>query len=120
MKLVLQIFKTMKKSEFRVLIKVLISQGKILFEHTNGLISVIRTLLHQKQRLRGGILTLNAVVQTQIMLKAQVTQIWQLPRKTPKKLHKLILADRKLNLREIVEERKISEGNEFAILHEHL
>ena len=37
-----------------------------------------------------------------------------------KKLHKLILADRKLKLREIVEELKISEGNVFPILHEHL
>ena len=31
--------------------------GKILFNQSNGLISVIRTLLRRKQRLRGGMLT---------------------------------------------------------------
>ena len=35
-------------------------------------------------------------------------------------LHKLVLADRKLKLREIAEELKISEGSVFNILHEHL
>ena len=33
------------------------------------------TLLHQKQWLRGGMLILNAVVQTQMMLNTQVAQI---------------------------------------------
>ena len=37
-----------------------------------------------------------------------------------KKLHKLVLADRKLKLREISGELKISEGSVFTILHEHL
>ena len=37
-----------------------------------------------------------------------------------KKLHKLILTDRKLKLCEIAEELKISEGSVFTILHEHL
>ena len=37
-----------------------------------------------------------------------------------KKLHKLILANRKLKLHEIAEELKISEGSVFTILHEHL
>ena len=36
------------------------------------------------------------------------------------KLHKLVLVDRKLKLREIAKELKISEGSEFTILHEHL
>ena len=57
---------------------------------------------------------------TQIMLNAQITQIRQLFRKTQKKLHKLILVDRKLKLREIAEELKISEGSVFTILHEYL
>ena len=55
----------MEKYEFHLLIK-------------HDLISVIWTLLRQKQLLRGGMLTLNAVIQTQIMLNAQVTQIRQL------------------------------------------
>ena len=37
-----------------------------------------------------------------------------------KKVHKIVLADRKLKLREIAEELKISEGSVFTILHEHL
>ena len=37
-----------------------------------------------------------------------------------KKLHKLILADRKMKLREIAEELKISEGGVLTILREHL
>ena len=57
---------------------------KILFKHSNGLISVIQTLLYWKQWLRGGILTLNVIVQTQMMLHAQVAQIQQLSQKTPK------------------------------------
>ena len=37
-----------------------------------------------------------------------------------KKLHKLVLADRKLKLREIVQEMKILESNILTILHENL
>ena len=37
-----------------------------------------------------------------------------------KKLHKLILANHKLKMCEIAEELKISEGNIFTILREHL
>lgn len=37
-----------------------------------------------------------------------------------KKVHKIVLADRKSKLREIAEEVKISEGSVFSILHEHL
>ena len=62
-------------------------------------------------------LTLNAVVQTQMMLNAQVAQIQQLSRE---KLHKCVLTDCKLKLREIVEELKISEGSVFTIFHEYL
>ena len=52
------------------------------------------------------------------MLNAQVAQIWQLSWKTPKKLNKLVLTDRKLKLREIAEELKISGAHVFIILHE--
>ena len=102
----------MEKSEFFVLIKHCFLMGKILFKQSNGFISVIQTLLHLKQWLRGDMLTLNAVVQTQMMLNAQVAQIWQ--------FHKLILADHKLKLRKIAEELKISEGSLITILHECL
>ena len=103
----MQIFKTMEKSEFYVLIKHCFLMRKILFKQSNSLISVIWTLLHQKQQLKGGMLTLNVVIQTQMMLNTQ-------------KLYKIILTDHKLKLCEITEELKISESNEFTILHEHL
>ena len=51
--------------------------GEMLFKQSNGWISVIWTV-YQKQWLRGGVLTLNVVIQTQMMLNAQVTQIQQL------------------------------------------
>ena len=92
---------------------------KILFKQSNDLISVIQTLVHQKQWLRGSMLTLNAVVQTQMMLNTQVAQIRHLSRKTPKN-SKLILAYHKLKLHEIAEELKISEGSVVTILYEHL
>ena len=100
-KLLLQIFKTMEKSEFRVLIKHCFVMGKILFKPSNGLISVIQTLLRRKLRLRVGRLTLNSTVQTQMVLNAQVTRIRQLSRKTLKRLHKFALANHKLKLHEI-------------------
>ena len=67
-------------------------------------------------------LTLNVLVQTQMMLNAPVTQNRQLSRKTQKKttLHKLVLADRTLNLREIAGKLMILEDSVFTILHEHL
>ena len=101
--------------------KVLLSnRKKILFKQTNALISVIWTLLCWKQWLKGGILTLNAVVQTQMMLNAQVAINSAVVSENNKKLYKLILADCKLKLHEIAEELKISEGSIFTILHEHL
>ena len=86
---------------------------KILFKQSNGLISVIQTLLCRKQ-LRGGMLILNPDVQTLMMLNTQVAS------ENTKKLHKLVLADRKLKLHEIAEGLKISEGSVFTVLHEHL
>ena len=49
--------------------------GKILFKQSNGLIIVIQTLLRRKQRLRSDTLTLNAVVQKQMMPNVQDAQI---------------------------------------------
>ena len=41
-------------------------------------------------------------------------------RENTKKLHQLVLLDRKLNLREIAEDLMISEGSIFTILNENL
>ena len=110
----MQILKTIEKSEFCVLIKHCFLMGGIPFKQSTGIISVIWTLLLQKQRLRGGMWTLNMVVQIQMMLNSSFV-----PENT-KKLHKLVLANCKLKLHEIPEELKISEGSVFTILHEHL
>ena len=112
MRLLLQIFKTMEKSEFRVLIKHCFLMGKIQFKQSNGLVSFIRTLLRWKQQLRGGTDTNNAECSDRPN-SAVVLE-------NTKKLHQRILDDCKLKLREIAKELKISEGNVFTILHEHL
>ena len=54
MKLQFQIFKTMEKIEFYVLIKHYFLVGKKLFNQSNDLISVIRTLHRWSKWLRGG------------------------------------------------------------------
>ena len=64
----------------------LIFNGKILFKQSGILRSTIWS--QRKQRLSGGTQTLNAAVHTQMMMNAQVAQIWQLSRKTPKKSQK--------------------------------
>ena len=65
-------------------------------------------------------LILNAVVQTQMMLNAQVAQIRDSCPGKNQKTSQFAVANRKLKLHEIAEKLKISEGNEFTILHEHL
>ena len=80
-----QIFKTIEESEFCVLIKHCFLTGeKLLFKQSNGLISIIWILFHWKQWLRGVMLTLNTLIQTQMMMNAQVAQIRQLSQKTHK------------------------------------
>ena len=65
------------------------------------------------------LLVLNTAEQTPIMRRDLVAQIWQRFQKT-KKVHKMVLIDRKLKLREVADTLKISEGNVFTILHEYL
>ena len=61
-------------------------------------------------------LTLNAVVRTQMMPNTQVAQIRQLSQKTTQTR----FGNRKLMLHDIAEELKMSDGSVFIILHEHL
>ena len=61
----------------------------------------------------------NAVVQTPMTLNALSAQNQQLFRETTK-VHKIILGDRKLNLREIADTLKILERSVLRILHESL
>ena len=80
---------------------------KILFKQSNGLISVIQTLLYRTKWLRGCMLTLNTVIQTQMVLNTQVTQIGQFSWKRPKSSTN----DHKLKFNKIAEGLKISEGS---------
>ena len=118
MKLLWQIFKTMEKSEFCVLIKHCFLMGKNTVQTKQWLDKCYSDSAQLETMVKRWYA--DRVVHTQIMLNAQVTLIWHLSQKTPKKLHKLILANRKLKLREIAEELKISEGSVFTILHEPL
>lgn len=77
----------MDRAEFRVLRKHCFLNDKILFKQRYGLICVIHTLFRRVHRLTRGILPLNAVVQTQLMVKAVVTKNWQLFWKKMFKVH---------------------------------
>ena len=99
-----------------MLIKHCFLTGKILFKQSNGLISVIRTLLRWKQRytdFKRGRTGTNDAERSGCRNSAIVQE-------NTKKLYKLVLADRKLKLLKIAEEWKVSEGNVFTILYEHL
>ena len=115
-----QIFKTMEKSEFRVLIKhcfltrkntVQIKQwlDKCYSDSVPSETIVKRWYADFKCKRTD----MNDAEHSGFLNSAVVPE-------NTKKLLKLILADRKLKLCEIAEELKISEGNVFAILHEHL
>ena len=119
MKLLLQIFKTMEKSEFRVLIKHCFLIGKILFKQSNDLISVIWTLLHQKQVKRWYADFKCSRTDTNDAERSGHPNLAVVPVNT-NKLHKLVLADCKLKLCEIAKNLKIAGGSIFTILHEHL
>ena len=55
-----------------------------------------------------------------MILKAAVQTNSAVVPENIKKLHKMVLADRKLKLREITDILKILEGSVFTTLHEHL
>ena len=114
MKSLLQIFKIMEKSEYFVLIKRCFLIGK---KANNDLISVIRTLLRRKQRLRGGMLTRS--YRHKRCWTLRLSRFGSCPGKH-QKLPKLFSADPKLTFHEIAEEMKISESSVFTLLHEHL
>ena len=104
----MQIFKTMKKSEFRVLIKQWLDKSysdsapsETRVKKWYADFKLGRTDINDAERSGHP----NSVV---------------VPESIKKKLHNLFLADRKLKLRKIAEALKISEGNIFTILHEYL
>ena len=119
-KLLLQIFKTMEKSEFRVLIKHCLLMGKNTVQAKQWLDECYldSTLLETTVKSwyadfeHGRTDTNDAECSGRPDLAVVL--------ENTKKLHKLVLTDCKLKLCEIAEELKISEGSVFTILHEHL
>ena len=87
---------------------------------SNGLISVIRTLLCRKQRLRGSYADFKRYRTDTNDVERSSRPNSAIAPKNTKNLHKIVLANRKLKLAEQAEELKISEGSVFTILHEHL
>ena len=120
MKLLWQIFKTMEKSEFPVLIKHWFLMGKNTVQANQWLDKCYSdsapsetTVKRWYPDFKHGRTDTNNAECSGHPNSAAVPD-------NSKKLHKLVLAGRKLKLREIAEELKISKGSVFPILHEHL
>ena len=109
----------MEKSEFCVLIKHCFLMGKILFKQSKGLISIILTVTSETMVKRSHADYKRCRTDTNDAEPSGRPNSAVVPENT-KKLHKLVLADRKLKLREIAQELKISKVSVFPILHEHL
>ena len=100
--------------------KVLLSDGKkILFKQSNDYISYLDSAQSETTVKRRYADFKRVCTDTNDVEYSGCPNSAVVPENT-KKLHKLILADYKLKLCEIVEELKISEGSVFTILHEHL
>ena len=120
MKLLLQIFKTMEKSEFRVLIKHCFLMGKNTVQAKQWLDKCYSDSAPSKTTVKRWYADFkDGRTDTNDAERSGRPNSSVVPENT-KRLHKLVLADRKLKLREIAEELKISEGSVFTILHEHL
>ena len=91
---------------------------KKLYKLSNGFKSAIQTLLQRKEPFVIGLLNLNVVVQTPMTVNILVVQLKWLLQKTLEKVHKLIISDRKLELREIAE--IVRTGSMFTIMHKQL
>ena len=116
----MQIFKTMEKSEFHVLIKLCFLMGKNIVQAKQWLdkcysdSAPLETMIKRwytdfkHSRTDTNDAECSGYTNSAVVLE------------NTKKLHKLILVDHKLKLHEIAEELKISEGSVFTILHEHL
>ena len=90
--------------------------GKILLKRSSGLISVVGTLHQGNQQS-------SAFVYICVRTNADAAESCGRPKSAvvPEniiKVHKMVLGNRKLKLREIADSLKISEGSVFTILHE--
>ena len=82
--------------------------------------SITAHLLRRKQPFVDGLVNLNAAVQAPMMLHVLDVQLRHQLQKTFKKIHRIVLDDRKVKVREIADIVKISTERVRNILHEHL
>ena len=110
----------MEKSEFRVLIKHCFLMGKNTFQVKQWLYKCYLNSAPSETTVKRGYADFKyGCTNTNDAECSDHPKSAAVPENT-KKLHKIVLVDRKLKLHEIAEELKISEGNVFIILHEHL
>ena len=114
----LQIFKTMEKSEFHVLIKHCFLMGKNTVQAKQWLDKCYSDSALLETMVNRWYADFNHIDTNDAECSGHPNSA-VVPENT-KKLHKLIFADHKLKLHEIAEELKITEGSIFTILHEHL
>ena len=116
----MQIFKTMKKSKFRVLIKHCFLMEKNTDQAKQWLDKCYLDSAPSKTMVKRWYADFKqGRIDTNDAECSCCPNSAVVPENT-KKLHKLVLADCKLKLREIAEELKISESSVLTILHEHL
>ena len=118
-KLLLQIFKTMEKSEFRVLIKHCFLIGKNTVQPKQWLDKCYSESAPSETTVKRWYSDFKCGrTDTNNAERSGPPNSAVIPENT-KKLHKLDLAGCKLKLREIAEKLKLSEGSVFTIFHEH-
>ena len=118
-KLLLWIFKTMEKTEFRVLIKHCFLMGKKYCSSKAIAWQVIQTAPSETTVKRWYVDFKHDHTDTNDAEHSGHPNSTVVPENT-KKLYKLVWANSKLKLHAIIEKLKISEGSVFTILHEHL
>ena len=118
--LLLQMFKTMEKFEFRVLIKRCFVMGKYTVQAKKSLDKCYSDSAPSEKMVKRWYTDFKrSNTATNDAERSGHSNSAVVPENT-KKLCKLVLADRKSKLSEIAEELKISESCVFTILHEHL
>ena len=120
MKLLLQIFKTMEKSEFCVLIKHCFLMGKNTVQAKQWLDKYYSISAPSEKMVKSWYADLKCGCTDINDAKCSGHPNSAVVLENNRKLYKLVLANHKLKLHEIAKELKIAEGSVFTILHEHL
>ena len=118
--LLLQILKTMEKSEFRLFIKYCFLMGKHTVQAKQWLDKCYSDSAPLETTVKRSYADFKCNHTDTNDAECSDHPNLTVVSENTKKLHKLVLADRKLKLHEIAEESNISEGSIFTILHEHL